>query len=166
MATHPCKCGFYGDRLELNEDGPQCTCTPTQVNNYRSKLSGPLLDRIDLHIEVPRVPQSILMDRNYQAESSSEIRLRVIKARNIQVARQGKLNSELGNREIERYCRLDPATQELLRKIMNKFGISARGYHRILKVSRTIADLGASPGIEQQHVMTAVQFRGMDRQSV
>ena len=161
-AMNPCPCGYYGDHSKGNSD--RCRCTPAQIERYRSKISGPLLDRIDLHVEVPRVPQDELTDRRHDSERSDEVRKRVIAARGLQEQRQGSLNSELSSRQVDQYCELDAKGQGLINSAMERLGLSARSYYRILKVSRTIADLAGSKKIATKHLAEAIQLRSLDRQ--
>lgn len=156
-AANPCKCGYLGD------PSGKCKCTAEQVQRYLSKLSGPLLDRIDIQLYVPRVPYHELRQPGANTESSADIRERVIGTRAIQYNRQGKLNSQLSTREIERYCKLDDNGYGLLDKVILQFNMSARGYHRILKLSRTVADMKNSAQISVAHLSTAVKMRCMDR---
>jgi magnesium chelatase family protein len=133
-----------------------------------SKISGPLLDRIDIHIEVPAVKYKEL-SAEVSGEKSEVIRGRVINARNIQLNRFQDLpniftNGDMGSKEIRRYCKLDSASQELLKMAMTKLGLSARAFDRILKVSRTIADLDCSENIQSQHISEAIQYRSLDRE--
>ena len=157
-AMNPCPCGYLGDS-EKN-----CTCSDFQVKQYRSKLSGPLLDRIDIVIDVPRLKINELMAQtNENVETSAQIRERVVKARNIQFERYKGLgiytNSELTPKLIKKYCQLDEASAGILRNAVTKFNLSARAYDRILKLSRTIADLDSSENIQVQHVAQAIQYR-------
>lgn len=156
-AMNPCPCGYLGDKEK------QCTCSEYQINRYLSKLSGPLLDRIDLQIEVPRLTSEELLNYNTEAEPSSEIRKRVILARKIQKERyknDGILtNSELTPKLIKKYCKTDKACEELLRAAIVKYQLSGRRYDRILKLARTIADLDGSADIKPQHLMQALQYR-------
>ncbi|NGQ93917.1 YifB family Mg chelatase-like AAA ATPase [Brevibacillus sp. SYP-B805] len=161
-SMNPCPCGFYGSR-----DQRECTCTPQQIQKYRSKLSGPLLDRIDLHLEVPRVPVTLLQERP-QAESSEEIRCRVEAARAIQCERYrhrpgAPFNSAMNGEELRRYAGLDREGQKLLQLAFETLGLSARAYNRIVKVARTIADLGGAEQIEAAHVAEAIRYRALDR---
>jgi len=161
-AMNPCPCGFLGD---IQHD---CTCTPTLIQRYRSRLSGPLLDRIDLHVEVPRVPHKDLTDER-PAESSSEIRERVNRARQIQNERLAPFglhaNSQMQARHIKRFCRLEEKGDLLMEQVTDKLGLSARSFTRILKLARTIADLAETTQITTQHLSEAIQYRGMDRKS-
>ncbi|QRG65520.1 YifB family Mg chelatase-like AAA ATPase [Brevibacillus choshinensis] len=161
-SCNPCPCGFFGSR-----DQQACTCTHQQIQKYRSKLSGPLLDRIDLHLEVPRVPVQLL-NRRTMEESSAEIRHRVEEARRIQeeryVHRQGSpFNSAMNGNELRRYASLDKESQELLQLAFETLGLSARAYDRIVKVARTIADLGGSEQVEAAHIAEAIRYRALDR---
>ena len=160
-AMNPCPCGFWGDPLH------QCTCTPGQIHRYRHKVSGPLLDRIDIHIEVPAVPYKDLANE-YSGERSEDIRKRVVAARDIQTGRfehdrKVYSNGQMKTRHIKKYCRATPDAQTLLDSAMQKLGLSARAYTRILKVSRTIADLDASEDIRSHHISEAIQYRTLDR---
>ncbi len=156
-AMNPCPCGFLGDSEK------QCTCTDVQVQRYRSKLSGPLLDRIDLIINVPRLTTTELVNTSGESESSAEIRQRVVKARKIQANRykaDGILtNSELSAELIKKYCVLDEPSQQILKLAAQKYQLSGRRYNRILKIARTIADLADSELIKSEHVSKALQYR-------
>ncbi len=129
---------------------------------YRSKISGPLLDRIDIHLEVPAVPQEDLL-RQTEGEASGAVRARVGQAHRIQIERQGKANSSLSTREIDTRCRPDAAAEGLLRQAIARLNLSARAYHRVLKLARTIADLARSEAIAVTHVAEAIQYRKLDR---
>jgi magnesium chelatase family protein len=155
-AMNPCPCGYLG-----HYNG-RCRCTPEQVLRYRARLSGPLLDRIDLQIEVPAVPQEELAQRA-AGEASADIRARVEAARTRQVDRQKKPNARLTTREIDKWCAADEAGQALLKQALTKLGLSARAYHRILKVARTIADLAGAANISAAHIAEAIQYRRLDR---
>lgn len=155
-AMNPCPQGYDCD-LKNN-----CKCTPQEQKRYRSRLSAPLLDRIDLQIEVLRMPREDLM-KSEQGEDSISVRKRVIKAYEFQLQRQDKVNRFLQNQEIETHCHLSKADQALLAQVMDKFKLSARAYHRILKVARTIADLQLSEDIQTQHLTEALSYRAMDR---
>lgn len=151
-AMNPCPCGYLG---HFNQ---KCRCTPDQVARYRGKISGPLLDRIDLLIEVPALKEEEMTQATL-AESSAEIRLRVEQAREIQMQRQGMANASLGSLDIDKYCTANEAGLVLLKTAVSRMGLSARAYHRILKVARTIADLANSPAIEASHIAEAIQYR-------
>jgi len=139
-ATKPCPCGFLGHY------SGKCHCTPDQVARYRRKISGPLLDRIDVHIEVPAVPPEEVAARA-TGESSESIRARVTAARERQLQRQGKPNVQLTSREIDKYAAPDAAGEQTLKQAISRLGLSACGYHRVLKVARTIADLAGAETI-------------------
>lgn len=149
-------CGNQGDPARI------CRCTPRQVEQYRRRVSGPLMDRIDLQIEVPRVKVDDLA-RGPRGEPSARIAARVARARNRQTERQAKLNAHLGLKETERWARPDAAAGRFLEHAMDRFGFSARAYHRLLRVARTIADLEgvAVPGVS--HLAEAVHYRALDR---
>jgi magnesium chelatase family protein len=160
-AMNPCPCGYFGDERH------QCTCAPGQIHRYRHKVSGPLLDRIDIHIEVPAVPYKELSNE-YSGEKSGEIKKRVVAAREIQHDRfmndrRIYANGHMKTRHIKKYCKLQPDAQTLLETAMQKLGLSARAYTRILKLSRTIADLDASAEIQSHHISEAIQYRTLDR---
>jgi magnesium chelatase family protein len=162
-AMNPCPCGFLGD--------PQhpCGCTPLMIQRYRSRLSGPLLDRIDLHIEVPRIRHKELSDP-LDGESSSAIRARIDAARGRQRERLARFglhaNARMQSRHIRRFCAVDNEGQKLLELVTDRLGLSARTYTRILKVARTIADLANSEEIRQTHLDEAIQYRSLDRKMV
>lgn len=159
-AANPCKCGNYLDETK------ECTCTPKQIQQYLGKLSGPLLDRIDLHVEVPSVKFSELQSRD-EGEKSSVIRERVNKARKIQLERYKGLNiysnAELTPALIKKYCKLDNQCSEILKNAFERLGLSARAHNRILKVARTIADIEGSENICKEHLLEAIQYRSLDR---
>jgi len=159
-AMNPCVCGYFGDTFR------QCTCTPTMVRKYQQKISGPLLDRIDLHVDVPRLAEEELV--NYPpAETSAQIRRRVCAARTGQQARfAGRhiyCNAQMGAREIKEFCAINDDVKTLLRAAIQQLSLSARAYDRILKVARTIADLAGSDAIQVPHVAEAIQYRSLDR---
>ncbi len=159
-AMNPCPCGFLGDA------SGRCRCTEDRVRGYRARISGPLLDRIDLHVDVPAVPRELLLARGpHDGESSVVVRERVIAARTRQQARGGA-NHALSNKQIEDHCRLDRESQQLLEQAIARLGLSARGYHRILKVALTIADLARSDAILPSHIAEAIQYRALDRPTV
>jgi magnesium chelatase family protein len=160
-AMNPCPCGYFGDSRH------QCTCTPGQIHRYRHRVSGPLLDRIDIHIEVPAVPYKELTTE-YSGEKSEDIRKRVAAARDVQLERfkeDKKIysNGQMKTRHIKKYCKLKPDAQSLLETALHKLGLSARAYTRILKLSRSIADLDSSEEIQSHHVSEAIQYRTLDR---
>jgi magnesium chelatase family protein len=155
-AMNPCPCGYLGHA------SGKCRCTPDQVARYRGRISGPLLDRIDIQIEVPSVPEEDLT-RQAAGEPTEAIRARVVRAHAVQLERQGKPNSQLGVQEIERFCRPDPGGESLLRQAIGRLNLSARAYHRVLKVARSIADLAGSAGIAASEVAEAIQYRRLDR---
>jgi len=161
-AMNPCPCGHYGD------SGKECTCSMFQIQRYWSRLSGPLLDRIDIQINVPRLKEEELLS-SAEAEPSKVIRQRVIKARNIQLKRFSDeniiCNSQMLPKQIKRYCTLDDTTKMVLKNAIAKFNLSGRAYDRILKLARTIADLDESVKIETKHILEAIQYRNLDRQN-
>lgn len=151
-AMNPCPCGYLG------HPNGRCRCTPDQVTRYRSKLSGPLLDRIDLQIEVPALSEQEMTGLS-NGESSQAVQQRVEAARNRQLARQGKRNADLRPSEIDRYCSPDPAGKLLLQQAITRLQLSARAYHRILKIARSIADLAGSQTVSAPNVAEAIQYR-------
>jgi magnesium chelatase family protein len=153
-AQNPCPCGFYGDSSK------QCVCSQAQIFKYQKKVSGPLLDRIDLHVEVPRLPYEKMNEQGL-AESSTQIKLRVGQARAVQTKRFGKPrnNSEMNLVELRQFCRLGESEQQVMKQAMKKYNFSGRSLHRILKVARTIADLVGSQDITFQHLGEAIQYR-------
>ncbi|MFW6147126.1 MAG: YifB family Mg chelatase-like AAA ATPase [Thermodesulfobacteriota bacterium] len=159
-AMNPCPCGYFGDPRR------ECTCSYREIQRYRSRISGPLLDRIDIHIDVPAVLFKDLTGFP-TAEPSHKIRQRVVQAREIQEERFRKTkihcNAMMNSRQIRKYCQIDERSNLLLEAAMDKFGFSARALARILKIARTIADLAGTGGIEQDHVAEAVQYRSLDR---
>ncbi|MDR3609036.1 MAG: YifB family Mg chelatase-like AAA ATPase [Ignavibacteriaceae bacterium] len=161
-AMNPCPCGYFSD------PNKECTCSPPLIQKYMAKISGPLLDRIDIHIEVPAVKYKELSSE-VKSESSQDVRNRVMKARKIQLARFTGMkhiysNGDMGTKEVRTFCKLDSAGSELLKMALNKLGLSARAFERILKVSRTIADLECSANILPQHISEAIQYRSLDRE--
>jgi magnesium chelatase family protein len=160
-AMNPCPCSFLGSDKD-------CLCTPPQIQRYRSKLSGPLLDRIDIHLEVPAVKVHELTAAQ-AGESSAAIKARVSKAHGLQQARfAGRpavyFNSQMGPKDLKRHCALDPQGQALLVQATTRLGLSARAYHRILKIARTIADLEDSQSILSSHLAEAIQYRRLPNQ--
>jgi magnesium chelatase family protein len=159
-AMNPCPCGFLGDA------SGRCRCTEDRVRSYRARVSGPLLDRIDLHVDVPAVPRDLLLAREpHGAETSAVVRQRVEAARGRQHARSRCTNHALTNKQVEESCKLDADSQRLLEQAIARLGLSARGYHRVLKVALTIADLAATDAISSAHVAEAIQYRSLDRPS-
>lgn len=162
-AMNPCPCGYLGDPAH------QCSCTPLQVRRYRSKVSGPLLDRIDIQVEVPTVRWRDLANES-PGEPSREIAIRVKQARDIQEARfaRSKIfsNAQMSSRLVRKYCQPDIEGQRLMEMAVEKLGMSARGFTRSLKVARTIADLEGSETIHKSHISEAIQYRSLDRVSV
>jgi len=161
-AMNPCFCGYFG------HPGRQCSCSKRALEYYRRKIAGPLLDRIELHIEAEPVPLSELAETEEEGECSAVIRQRVIRAREIQDRRYYKVkgvscNARMPDKDISNYCLLDPVTRRFLFKQMEKLQLSVRAYSRILKLGRTIADLAGSKDVELEHVAEAVSFRGLDR---
>jgi magnesium chelatase family protein len=161
-SMNPCPCGFY------NHPEKECTCPPGAVQKYLNKISGPLLDRIDLHVEVTPVPFNELSNAQ-QGESSATIRERVIRARDIQAGRYKEhaglyANAQMTSKLLREICVIDTAGENLLKRAMEKLNLSARAYDRILKVSRTIADLAASTAIQPQHLAEAIHYRSLDRE--
>lgn len=159
-ALNPCPCGYYSDPQHT------CRCTAQQIHRYRSKLSGPLLDRIDIHIEVPAVSYKDLMGET-GAEPSEEIRKRVVAARTIQQHRFRRsrifCNAQMQNRHLKKWCAIDPDASALLERAIDKMGLSARALNRILKIGRTIADLAEQEAIVNEHIAEAIQYRALDR---
>ena len=157
-AMNPCPCGYLGDT------SGRCACTQDQVARYRSRLSGPLLDRLDLQIFVPRVDRKMLTAITVpEAESSSVVRARALAARRRQLQRQGKPNARLGAKEVAMFCAPDPAARKLLEQALSRLSLSARAYHRVLKVARTIADLAGLETLGAAQVSEAVRYRELDR---
>jgi magnesium chelatase family protein len=159
-ASNPCPCGFANDFRR------ECFCTPPQIQRYMSKISGPLMDRIDIQIDVPAVPYKELSNTR-GTESSETIRYRVVAARNVQCRRffdeHIYTNAQMGPRHLRKYCVLTPDCEKIMENAVTKLGFSARGYDRILKVARTIGDLEGAENLEPKHLSEAVQYRTLDR---
>ena len=157
---NPCPCGF------LTDPQKECVCTPLQIQRYRSKVSGPLLDRIDIQVEVPTLRYQELATKD-AGEPSANIRQRVNIARMIQTERFNKrnihANAQMGARDLKRYCAVNDDAEKLLETAINKLGLSARAYSRVLKVGRTIADLAGLEAIQAAHIAEAIQYRSLDR---
>ena len=157
-AMNPCPCGYLGD------SDRRCRCSPEQIARYRGRISGPLLDRIDMHVEVPRIEVAQLAGpAPTPPETSATVRARVVAAHQRQLERAGKVNAALTPPEIERDCVLDDAGRRLMEQALVRLGLSARAYHRILKVARTIADLQGEPAITTMHLGEAIGYRRLDR---
>jgi len=157
-AMNPCPCGYLG------HSNGRCHCTAEQVQRYRAKISGPLLDRIDMHVEVPSVPQAVLrVTPGEVGENSAAVRQRVEVARGRQTARSGQANATLKNRDVQQHCRINDADSHLLEQAIDRLGLSARAYHRILKVARTVADLAGEKDIATPHLTEAIAYRRLDR---
>ncbi|MCH7605143.1 ATP-binding protein [Patescibacteria group bacterium] len=155
-ATNPCPCGYYRDPER------ECVCTPSSIQKYRRKLSGPLMDRIDIFVEVPQIQYEELTKQNHRAQDRERmLRETVQKARVLQRERFGevKTNSQMGIEEIKKYCQIDGQSDALLKKYVDSSKLSARGYHRVLKLARTIADLEVSDNISFNHVSEALSYR-------
>jgi magnesium chelatase family protein len=160
-AMNPCPCGYYTDPRH------ECSCTPVQIQRYMSRISGPLLDRIDIHVEVPALSYDELAQKS-AGEDSATLRDRVVAARKIQLERYAKekkmfCNAHMESKHVRKYCELDAASQALLKNAIDRLGLSARAYDRILKVSRTIADMDNADNIGSQHIAEAIQYRSLDR---
>jgi magnesium chelatase family protein len=160
-AMNPCPCGFFGDATR------ECHCTPAQIQRYVSKISGPLLDRIDIHIEVPAVKYKELRG-NGEPEPSADVRERALRARQIQLERYAGekkvyANAQMPPKLIRKYCAISPEGEKLLETAIQRLGLSARAHDRILKVARTIADLDGGSSIEPRHLSEAIQYRTLDR---
>ncbi|MDD5530457.1 MAG: ATP-binding protein [bacterium] len=161
FSTHLCPCGYFGDLYH------NCTCSPAMIQKYISKISGPLLDRVDIHIEVPSLPYKELISKA-TGEPSVKIRDRVNNARKSQIERYSGhknlyCNAQLTQKDLKKYCVLDSTSENLLKLAIEKFGLSARAYSRILKVSRTIADIEGAKDISSAHISEAIQYRTLDR---
>lgn len=162
-AMNPCPCGYHGSGQR------ECPCSPTMIQRYVSKISGPLMDRIDIHIDVPAVNYKELRGPDNKAESSAQIRERVVRARDVQLNRfaaageRNYSNAQMSSRQIRAYCDLGTDSERMLERAMQQQGLSARAHDRILKVARTIADMEGSPQIESKHIAEAIQYRTLDR---
>lgn len=155
-AMNPCPCGYYGD------SSGRCRCTPAQIQRYQSNTSGPLLDRIDLHVEVPAIAPSELQQAP-DGESTAEVQVRVMAARETQLARQGCTNMQLPPKLRNKVCTLQPQDEEWFLNAIERLNLSARGYHRLLKIARTIADLDQQTDIQRTHLLEALSYRALDR---
>lgn len=158
-AMNPCPCGHHG-----SAEG-RCRCTPNQIRQYRNKISGPLLDRIDMHVPVTALRRGEIHLPS-EGDSSTRVRQRVLQAHQRQLQRQGCTNQGLSSRELEQHCRLSKTQSTLLENAMEKLGLSARALHRVLKVARTLADMEGSHGLEDHHLTEALSYRNLDRQPV
>ncbi|TNC81490.1 MAG: hypothetical protein C9356_09175 [Oleiphilus sp.] len=157
-AMNPCPCGYLGHPKIDCQDSPQ------QIQHYRRKLSGPLLDRFDMHVEVGYQSGDVLLSNDKAQESSAQVKQRVIDARERQSQRQGKANSRLDPGDLQRYCPLSPDLNRWLESVMEKLALSARAAHRIIRLARTIADLAGDADIQSSHLAEAVAYRSLDRQ--
>jgi magnesium chelatase family protein len=157
-AMNPCPCGYLGD------SNGRCHCSAEHVQRYRDRISGPLLDRLDLHVNVPRVEFKSLREPSVGSEASKDVASRVMRTRELQMRRQGSYNARLDNAAVERHCKPNAACLSLLERAIRQLGLSARGYHRVLKVARTIADMSGQEHIELEHITEALALRSMDRQ--
>lgn len=156
-AMNPCPCGYYGDLQR------HCRCTPDQLRRYQDKISGPLLDRIDMQLNVARLPASTISAPTPPGESSEAIRQRVTDARTRQHQRQQMANAKLSTRALERFCRLQADDQSMLERAVTQLQLSPRAYHRILRVARTIADLDKADSIGSYHLTEALSYRMLDK---
>jgi magnesium chelatase family protein len=154
-AMNPCPCGHCGDRAG------RCRCTPERIARYRARISGPLADRIDIKLEVP-APREAELVAPAAGEASGSIAARVARARQRQLERQGKCNALLGTAEIDRHCATDKEGDQLLRHALARLLLSARAYHRVLRVARSIADLAGKSGVAAEHIAEAIQYRRLD----
>jgi magnesium chelatase family protein len=156
-AMNPCPCGYAG------HPNGRCRCSPDQIQRYRARISGPILDRIDMHVDVPGLPLSELQQTAPPTTGSQQIQQQVIAARDIQLTRQNKANAQLSNQELERVCTLSNEARALLNRALDQLGLSTRAYHRILRLARTLADLDAQAQPSLQHVAEAIGYRRLDR---
>ncbi|EMI55207.1 ATP-binding protein [Rhodopirellula sallentina] len=159
-AANPCPCGYRSDPRR------SCNCTPPQIERYMGKISGPLLDRIDIHIEVPAVPFEELSAKSASSESSAMMRENVVRAREAQAERfrdsPVRYNAQMTSRQVRQYCELEPASVQLLRAGVESLGLSARAHDKILRVARTIADIAGSGTIGEEHLAEAISYRNLD----
>jgi magnesium chelatase family protein len=159
-AMNPCPCGYFG------ADARRCKCTPNQIERYLSKISGPLVDRIDIHIDVPAISFRKLRSKSSRLDSAA-IRADVVNAREIQKCRfgDGKVmtNTRMSHKQVEKFCELDSASEMMLKQAMTEFGLSARAHDKICKVARTIADLSGAEEIAPEHIAEAISYRKLDR---
>jgi magnesium chelatase family protein len=156
-AMNPCPCGYAG------HPNGRCRCSPDQIQRYRTRISGPILDRIDMHVDVPSLPLAELQQAAPAEHNSQQIQQQVITARTIQLARQGKANAQLSNQELDQVCQLPGEAQALLNRALEQLGLSTRAYHRILRLARTLADLDAQTQPSLHHAAEAISFRRLDR---
>jgi magnesium chelatase family protein len=160
---NPCPCGYFGDRSR------PCRCTPQQIRQYQGRISGPLLDRIDIHVEVPSVRYRDLTAKE-TGETSAAIKARIEQARDIQKNRfagdETLFNARMTDRQVRTACPLDEESRQLIEMAIDRLGLSARAHSRILKVARTIADLEGAPALRSSHVAEAIQYRSLDRRLV
>jgi magnesium chelatase family protein len=162
-AMNPCPCGYYGDQTRV------CRCTPQQIRQYQARISGPLLDRIDIHIDVPSVRYRDLTAKS-SGESSGAIKERIDRARFMQKKRfegeNTQFNARMSDKQIKVSCTIDDDSQKLIEMAIEKLGLSARAYTKVLKVARTIADIGEEEKIRSSHVAEAIQYRNLDRKMI
>lgn len=156
-AMNPCPCGY------LSDPSGRCRCSPDQIKRYQGRISGPLLDRLDLQVEVGALSDQELVAESKPAESSAAVRRRVEQARQRQLHRRGKLNHRLSGSELEQDCALSPANRKLMQQALNQLGLSARAYHRVLRVARTLADLEGLDGLTSDHLLQSLSYRRQDR---
>jgi magnesium chelatase family protein len=160
-SLNPCPCGYYGSQAK------RCRCTPNQIERYLSKVSGPLMDRMDIHIDVPAVSFAKLRAKAREGQRSDVIRADVLKSRDVQIGRFAgdglRLNATMSHRQVERCCQLDEAGEMMLKSAMAEFGLSARAHDKICKVARTVADFSGSESIMSSHLAEAISYRKLDR---